>query len=134
MKATTNELVAKGRKFAAPAAVAGAFVLGAAVFVGHGGVKAAMGTAAEPIDDGSISSLTSLDKAMEEVASRVTPAVVNISVTAKKQAEEQASDDDQAQDVPPGLERFFGGRGAQRQQQQPQLVHGVGSGVIVSPD
>jgi serine protease Do len=129
MKATTNELVAKGRKFAAPAAVAGAFVLGAAVFVGHGGVKAAMGTASEPIDEGSVSSLTSLDKAMEEVASRVTPAVVNISVTAKKQAEEQASDD-QGQDG--GFGQFFGGRGGQ--QQQPQLVHGVGSGVIVSPD
>ena len=135
MKATTNELVGKGRKFAAPAAVAGAFVLGAAVFVGHGGVKAAMGTAAEPIEEGSISSLTSLDKAMEEVASRVTPAVVNISVTAKAHEEEQASDDQgQGQDGSPGFEQFFGGRGGQRQQQQQQLVHAVGSGVIVSPD
>jgi len=130
MSESTNELVGKGKKFAAPAAVAGAFVLGAAVFVGHGGVKAAMGTAAEPIDDQSVSSLMSLDKAMEQVASRVTPAVVNISVTAK--AHEEEASDDQGQELPPGLQQFFGGGGTQRQ--QPQLQHGIGSGVIISPD
>src|SRR5215472_14060858 len=92
MSGTTNQLVANGRKFAAPAAVAGAFVLGAALFVGHGGVKAAVSTGASPFDDQSVSALTSMDQAMERVASRVTPAVVNSSVTAKSN-EQQASDE-----------------------------------------
>lgn len=130
MAETTNELVAKGRKLAAPAAVAGAFVLGAALFVGHGGVKAAVSTGASPIDDQSVSALTSLDKAMEQVASRVTPAVVNISVTAKDR--EQQISDDQLQGLPPEFRRFFGdGNGMPR---QPQIEHGIGSGVIISPD
>src|SRR5215469_778427 len=106
MSGTTNELVAKGRKLAAPAAVAGAFVLGAALFVGHGGVKAAVSTGAAPMDDQSVSALTSLDHAMEQVASRVTPAVVNISVTAKDR--EQETSDEQMQGVPPEFRRFFG--------------------------
>ncbi len=128
MSEATNQLVAKGRKLAAPAAVAGSFVLGAALFVGHGGVHAAVSTGASPIDDQSVSALTSLDRAMEQVASRVTPAVVNISVTAKDR--EQQISDDQLQGVPPEFRRFFG-NGMPR---QPQIEHGIGSGVIISPD
>ena len=128
MAVRTNELVATGRKLAAPAAVVSAFVLGAALFVGHGGVKASVSTGASPIDDQSVSALTALDKAMEQVASRVTPAVVNISVTAKDREREIA--DDQMQNLPPEFKRFFG-FGMPR---QPEIVHGVGSGVIISPD
>ena len=36
MSPTTNHLVAFAKKLAAPAAVVGAFALGAAIFVGHG--------------------------------------------------------------------------------------------------
>ena len=78
MSPTTNQLVAIAKKFSAPAAVVGAFALGAAIFVGHGSVHAA-----SAMDDNSVSPLTSLDHAMEAVASRVTPAVVNVAVTSR---------------------------------------------------
>jgi serine protease Do len=133
MSESTNQLVARGKKFAVPAATAGAFALGAALFVGHGGVHAAMSTAAAPLDEQSVNSLTSLDKAMEEVASRVTPAVVNIAVTSRPTEQEASEEGEQQQQVPPGFEQFFGG-GRGQQQQRPQLQHGIGSGVIVSPD
>ena len=63
-------------------------MLGAAFFAGHGRVHAA---AAMPLDDNSVSALTSLDQAMEAVASKVTPAVVNVAVTSRG-----PSEDDQA--------------------------------------
>jgi serine protease Do len=123
---------------AAPAAIAGAFVLGAAMFVGHGGVHAASGAAA-PIDDNSVEALTALDHAMEAVAARVTPAVVNVAVTSRGTGEDETSDGQsqggQMQGLPPGLQQFFfGGRGQQMIPQQPQIEHGVGSGIIISPD
>ena len=40
--------------------------------------------AAAPLDDNSVSALLSLDRAMEALAARVTPAIVNVTVTAKK--------------------------------------------------
>lgn len=130
MSASTNQLVARARKFAVPAALAGSFALGAVIFVGNGGVHAAA-FSASPLDDHSVSALTSLDQAMESVASRVTPAVVNIAVTSKGQQRNTADSDDQQQGLPPGFAQFFGGRGMP---QQPQIEHGIGSGVIISPD
>ena len=47
---------------------------------------AAIDTAA-PLSDNSVSALLALDQAMETVAARVTPAVVNITVTSKKSDE-----------------------------------------------
>ena len=83
----TNQLVAAtAKKLALPGALAGAFALGAAMFVGHGSVHAA-----SAIDDNSVAALTSLDRAMEAVASRVTPAVVNVAVTARGNGEVSAS-------------------------------------------
>jgi serine protease Do len=131
MSASTNQLVGKIRKVAIPAALAGSFALGAAIFVGTGGVHAAAAFTASPMDDHSVSALTSLDQAMESVASRVTPAVVNISVTSKGQQHDVAGSDDSSQGVPPGFAQFFGGRGMP---QQPQIEHGIGSGVLISPD
>src|SRR3984885_8647064 len=128
MKLSTNELVT-AKNLAAPAAVVGAFVLGAALFVGHGSVHAA-----SAIDDNSVEALTSLDHAMEAVASRVTPAVVNVAVTSRGGDDEDASDGQQGgqmQNLPPQLQQFFGQM--QRPQQQ-QIEHGVGSGIIISPD
>jgi serine protease Do len=131
MSAVTNQLVVKARKLVVPASIAGAFTLGAVLFVGSGGVHAASVFSASPIDDNSVSALTAMDQAMESVASRVTPAVVNISVTAKSQ-ERAAVDPQQLQNLPPGFAQFFGGGGGAPQ--QPQLEHGIGSGVIISPD
>jgi len=129
MRVTTNELVVKGKIIAAPAAVAGAFALGAVLFVGHGSVFAASGAAngTSQLDDQSASALTALDKAMEELTTRVEPCVVNVAVTAK--GDDRA--DGQMQQIPPQLRQFFGGMGLQ---QAPQIEHGIGSGVILTPD
>jgi serine protease Do len=134
MSSATNQLVATSRKLAVPATIAGAFVLGAALFAGHGRVHAAGG--AMPMDENSVSALTSLDEAMEAVTSKVTPAVVNVAVTSRGHMDESASDDDgqgQMPQLPPGLRQFFG-NGFGQMPSQPQIEHGVGSGIIISPD
>jgi serine protease Do len=83
------------------------------------------------MDDSSIAPLTALDNAMEAVASRVTPAVVNVAVTSKGSSE-LATSEGQMQGLPPGLQQFFGPM--LQQPAQPQIQHGVGSGIIISPD
>jgi serine protease Do len=93
--------------------------------------------AASALDDNSVSALLALDHAMETVASRVTPAVVNVTVTSKAKPDQRLSgqmDDDDMQNF---FGQFFGQRGMPRMQirpQQPQIEHGLGSGVIISPD
>ena len=104
--------------------------------------------AAAPLDDSSVSALLALDQAMEHLAAHVTPAVVNITVTSKNkpqmgqlQQRDDNDDDDQAPNQNPmqqfgpfgfgpgsGPFRFFGQPG------RPQIEHGLGSGVIISPD
>src|SRR5208337_2307440 len=126
MPLTTNQLVAAVKRVTAPAAVAGAFLLGAVLFVGHGNIHAA-----SVLDDNSISALTSLDRAMEVVTSRVTPAVVNVAVTSKSLSGFPSADG-RTQNLPPGLRQFFGPMF--QQPAQPQIEHGVGSGIIISPD
>jgi serine protease Do len=102
----------------------------------HNRVNAAM--TASPLDDHSVAALTSLDQAMESVAARVTPAVVNIAVTSRAPQEEASGD--QLQELPPGLRQFFGNQfgrqfgGHMPRPTEPQIEHGIGSGVIVSPD
>ncbi|KAA6463055.1 Do family serine endopeptidase [Acidobacteria bacterium AB60] len=147
MTQPTNHLVGITRKLAAPAAIAGAFALGAAMFAGHGGVHAAA-AAGMPLDDNSVSALTSLDHAMEAVASKVTPAVVNVAVTSRvnpaDMSDPQGDEEDdnggpsnghgRMQQLPPGLRQFFGPGFQFQQPQGPQIEHGIGSGIIVSPD
>lgn len=98
--------------------------------------------AAAPLDDNSVSALLALDNAMETLAARVTPAIVNVTVTSKASrdngdAEDQQNDGNDNDSN--GLQQFFGpfgpfGRNFQMQPQQPQIEHGLGSGVIISPD
>jgi serine protease Do len=114
------------KKLATPAAVVGAFALGAAIFAGHGSVHAA-----SAMDNNSVEALTALDHAMEAVASRVTPAVVNVAVTSRSSSK-LATSDGQMQSLPPGLQQFFGPM--LQLPSQPQIEHGVGSGIIISPD
>jgi serine protease Do len=93
---------------------------------------AAVAPAAAPLDDNSVSALLSLDHAMETLAARVTPAIVNVAVTAKNKGEINA------QQIPDDMQQFFGQQfGHQFGQQmrpQPRVEHGIGSGVIISPD
>jgi serine protease Do len=141
----TNKLVGKAGRFAVPAGAAVALVLAAAMFVHHNGVHAAMISSPPPMEDNSVSSLVALDNAVEAIAARVSPAVVNVAVTSRGSSEHQVGGDEQEQSqpgqgqaLPPGFAQFFGPGGPfgqdQQQTQQPQIEHGIGSGVIISPD
>jgi serine protease Do len=101
-----------------------------------GAAKAANAApAATPLDVDSVSSLLALDKAMETLAARVTPAVVNVTVTSRTKAEGNGKH------MPEDMQQFFGQGGPfgqffgpHMQQRQPQIEHGMGSGVVISPD
>jgi serine protease Do len=124
------------KKYAAPLIASATLIVTFAFLSGHNSAHAAA-AAAGPLDESSVSSLVALDNAVEAVAARVTPAVVNVAVTSRVSAD-QASEDGQGgnmspQDLPPGLRQFFG-FGGQGMRPQQQFEHGIGSGAIVSPD
>ena len=97
-------------------------------------VTAPAAPAAAPLDIDSVGALMALDKAMETVAARVTPAVVNVTVTSRNKAEVAQNH------LPEDMQQFFGqsspfGRSFGPQiRRQPQIEHGMGSGVVISPD
>jgi len=105
---------------------------------------AAPAAAAAPLDDNSVGALLSLDRAMEGLAARVTPATVNVTVTSKRSGDRaNAADSEDNNSDSNGLQRFFGPFGkqfgpgfgfGQHMGPQPQIEHGLGSGVIISPD
>jgi serine protease Do len=151
MAVTTNQLVDEVKKMARkPLSVGAGAVLTAALAVSLVFHESSMRAAGvnSPIDDNSISALTALDHAMEAVTAHVGPAVVNVQVTSKGSEEETSQEGGQA--LPPGFSQFFGpdgpfggfgepgqgqqGQGRRFQQQQQPLEHGIGSGVIISPD
>jgi serine protease Do len=143
MPMTTNSLVARAKKLAVPAGILAMVLFAAAFLFDYGRAHAA--AAAGPMDADSVSSLVALDNAVEAVASRVTPAVVNVAVTSRVSEDEQNSDGGPAdgghnfggvnpQDLPPGFRQFFFAPGGQQMKPQPQFEHGVGSGVILTPD
>src|SRR5208282_5089606 len=96
---------------------------------------AAPAPAAAPLDDNSLAALLTLDRAMETLAARVTPAVVNVTVASKPNAQQQNGPEGM-----PDMQQFFGpGNPFGRQfgmpsQHQNRMEHGLGSGVIISPD
>ena len=99
----------------------------------HAAKAAVVAPAAAPLDDNSVAAILTLDRAMETLAARVTPAVVNVTVTSKEKAQEG---DDQSSDE---IQRFFAPFGGSRQFRMPRsqrdrVEHGLGSGVIISPD
>ena len=97
-----------------------------------------------PLDDNSVGALLNLDRAMETLAARVTPAIVHVAVTSHAKADQATGE------MPEEMQKFFGqffgpgmsgpgmGQGRNRNfrmlPQQEQIEHGVGSGVIISPD
>src|SRR5216684_203521 len=105
---------------------------------------AAPAPAAAALDDNSVGALLTLDRAMETLAARVTPAVVNVTVASKVNAQRG----DAGAEGMPDMQQFFGpgnpfgrqfGREFGRQfnspsQPQNRMEHGLGSGVIISPD
>ena len=116
----------------------------------HAAAAAKPTPAAAALDDNSVAALLTLDRAMETLAARVTPAVVNVTVASKGHGQGQANTDEEGGG--PDMEQFFGpggpfqqfgnpfGGGQQRRQfrqfntPQNRVEHGLGSGVIISPD
>src|SRR5262245_21948557 len=95
-----------------------AFVLGLAFTAGGYGYQvlkpaaakaatATMAPPAPPLDDASVNAILTLDHAMENLAAHVTPAVVNVTVTARGKAQPISQNDDDDDDQG-GLRRFFG--------------------------
>src|SRR5436305_7274373 len=75
--------------------------------------------AAAPLDDNTVGALLSLDRAMETLAAHVTPAVVNVTVTARSKGATPLEGQDQDQ-----LQQFFGPFNnpfGQRMQREPQI-------------
>ena len=141
MPTTTNSLRDKARRFAVPSLGVAAVGLLSLSFFTHNSVHAAAIAPAAPLDDSNVTSLIALDNAVEAVAARVTPAVVNVSVTSRGHGDPDGDSEDGQnnglQNLPPEFRRFFGfgGQGPmQGMPQQQQVEHGIGSGVILSPD
>lgn len=98
--------------------------------------NAAAAAAAAPLDDNSVSALLNLDRAMETLAARVTPAVVNITVTSKPTA--QPVNGESSEDMQQFFQQFegtpFGRQFNLPQMPRERAEHGLGSGVLISPD
>jgi serine protease Do len=132
--------------------IAGALALALTIGVGsyeifkpEAASASAPAPAAAALDDNSVSALTALDHAMETLAAHVTPAVVNVTVTSKNRGQQtrmhgqSQGQDDQDQDQNQNeMRRFFGPGfnfpGMPQMRQGPQIEHGLGSGIIISPD
>jgi serine protease Do len=151
MSASTSSLVAKAKKLAAPAAAVAALLFAVALVFNHTVAHAAGGAAigaAAPMDESSVSSLVALDNAVEAVAARVTPAVVNVSVTSRANGDEAGGEDNQNPsgsqgEMPREFQWFFGPQGPMQGRGQghgqftrppAQVEHGIGSGIIISPE
>jgi serine protease Do len=157
MSEVTNELVVKGKRIGLGAGALLTGALAVSLFCHESFGSAA--TTAAPLDDNSVAALTALDNAVESVATRVSPAVVNVAVTSTGSEEDasiqgrglgrgQGGGQGEEQDLPPGFAQFFGpdgafggqggqgqqGMGRRGQQQAKPLEHGIGSGIIISPD
>jgi serine protease Do len=153
MSEVTNELVGKVKAATKKRLTLSAGALLTTALVVSLVFHESMGHAADPvkpINDDSIAALTALDQAVESVAAHVQPAVVNVQVTSHGSEEEVgAAQQGGEQQLPPGFAQFFGPNGpfgglgqgqgqgqGRRGLQMPQqpLEHGIGSGIIISPD
>ena len=68
----------------------------------HGPVKAGVSSTTAPLDNSQVGALLSLDEAMEALAARVTPAIVNVAVTSQPKSQPAS------EGIPDDLQRFFG--------------------------
>ncbi len=141
MSTITNQLRDKAKQAVVPVIACSALLFGIASYAYHP-VKADPSSGA-PMNASSIAPLLAMDHSVEAVAARVSPAVVNIAVTSKapQQAEmeggpaEQRQGPDGQDDPMEQFRRFFQqGPGQGMQQQQQQIEHGIGSGIIISPE
>ena len=129
------------RPMAAGLALAVALSAGGYEVLKPAAARAATGAPpAAAMDENSVSALLALDQAMEKLAAHVTPAVVNVTVTSKSKSQQMSfGEGNDGNDDQNPIEKFFGpGFGQQFRhmipQQGPRVEHGLGSGVIISPD
>lgn len=96
--------------------------------------EAAAAPSAAPLNEETVAPLMALNHAMETLAAHVTPAVVNVTVTSKTKDQMTGNTD---------IQRFFGPDSPfgnspfgsnMPNQPQSRIEHGLGSGVIISPD
>jgi len=129
------------RRMVVPVLAAGALV-GTGIWEFARPASAAMAAPA-PAPPEESNALLALDQAMEALAARVTPAVVNVTVTSRLTQQQIAEDDggQQEEQQQQGMQQFFGpgfpfGQFFQGPMQRPgpQIEKGLGSGVIISPD
>ncbi len=117
------------RQRPAVAVLAVALVVAVGAYTALGPVRAGVSSNTAPLDNNQVGALLALDHAMEAVAARVTPAIVNVAVTSRVKSQPAA------EGIPDDLQRFFGQQdGEGMPQQQPRIERGIGSGVIISPD
>ncbi len=86
-------------------------------------------TASQPTAPAPVASAGGVQNGYADLVSRVSPAVVTIRSTERARAAQQFPFTDD-----PTFREFFGDRAPQQQQQTPQRVQGVGSGVIVNSE
>ena len=140
MKTWFERLQSKlARRLLVPVAAMGAILSLGLYEVAKPARAAAVAPARAALDDQSVSALVALDEAMETLAARVTPAIVNVTVTSKPAlARGDAAERDDGNDSDQFQQFFFGPFGKrffeQMRPAQPQVEHGLGSGVIISPD
>ncbi len=128
--------LATRRLFAAVLAVAAVGTITTLNFTGQARASAPASSVA-PLDDNSVAALLTLDHAMETLAARVTPAVVNVTVASKSEGQQNTRGSEEMPDMQPflGPNSPFGGRQFHiPSQPQNRMEHGLGSGVIISPD
>src|SRR5271156_5215199 len=139
---TSCKAIATRRMAAAVLAVGLVGTVATFTFTKSAKAAAAPAPAAAALDDNSVGALLTLDHAMETLAARVTPAVVNVTVASKTKTQQGENEG------APDMQQFFGpdspfggqfGHQFGRQfnmpsQPQNRMEHGLGSGVIISPD
>jgi serine protease Do len=127
---------------------AAAMVFAFAAYEFDNPVRAAVSpaAAAPALEDNSVSALLSLDRAMEALAAHVTPAVVNVTVVSTRSSEMsdrfESGDGTDGNNDANGRQPFFGPFGhnpfgrqfGQAMGPESRVEHGLGSGVIISPD
>ena len=92
MSASTNSLVATAKRFAVPAGSRCNRSPRPGVSCSATARRTPPAAQRAPLDDSSVSSLVALDNAVEAVAARVTPAVVNVSVTSRASGTSNSDD------------------------------------------
>ncbi len=123
-----NAWITRYRKQGAVAVLTLALAASCLIYSSLRPVGAGVASNTAPLDNNQVGALLSLDQAMEAVAARVTPAIVNVAVTSRVKSQPVA------EGIPDDMQRFFGEQFGQGMQSQPRVEHGIGSGVIISPD